>query len=337
MIIRSNNFVLKLEEILKDSLPTERYNEHENIVLNIIRSWFSNAKSFTHHSSGSTGRPKKIEISREKIEISTKATLDFIDPDNAVRSSLLCLDPSHIGGAMVVYRAMIANHDLYIIEPTSNIISIIGASSFDLVSMVPLQFKALTNSQIDQFGKILIGGAPMDSKNVKTSATIYSTFGMTETVSHIALRSLSEDVFTTTGDTIVRINQDDTLEIKGSITDAKWLKTNDIVEVINQKTFKWIGRKDFIINTGGIKVNPEEIEQVLNDQMNDDFIICSLLDSSLNRKIILVSSGPEKELDFSNLKKYHVPKELYFDQVIFKTPSGKLDRLKTQKVLEDSL
>ncbi len=337
MIIRSNNFVLKLEEILKDSLPTERYNEHENIVLNIIRKWFSNAKSFIHHSSGSTGRPKKIEISREKIEISTKATLDFIDPDNTVKSSLLCLDPSHIGGAMVVYRALIAEHDLHIIEPTSNIISIIGANSFDLVSMVPLQFKALSHSQIDQFGKILIGGAPIDSKTVKTSAAIYSTFGMTETVSHIALRSLSEDVFTTTGDTIVRIDQDDTLEIHGSITDGKWLKTNDIVEIVNPNAFKWIGRKDFIINTGGIKVNPEEIELALNDQMNDDFIICSLPDSSLSRKVVLVSSGSEQVLDFSNLRRYHIPKEIFFDREIFKTPAGKLDRLKTQKVLEDSL
>ena len=87
MIIRSKNFVLKLEEILKDELPTERYNEHEKIVLNIIRKWYSNAQFFTHQTSGSTGRPKKIDISRQKIEISTKATMASIDPDGQIKSA----------------------------------------------------------------------------------------------------------------------------------------------------------------------------------------------------------------------------------------------------------
>ncbi len=337
MIIRSNNFVLKLEEILKDKLPTERYNEHENIVLKIIREWFSPAEFFTHQTSGSTGRPKKIAISRDNIEISTKATLDAIDPNRLIRTSLLCLDPMHIGGAMVIYRALIAKHDLTIVKPTSNPIEQIGAASFDLVSLVPMQYKSFTDAQLNQFGTILIGGAPMEVMKTKSTAKIYSTFGMTETVSHIALRPIQDEIFKTTGDTIIATDDEGILKIKGSITGNEWLITNDLVDAIDQHSFKWKGRKDFVINSGGIKNNPEEIEMQLKDKIGGDFMVGSLPDEVLGRKLVLILDGNTQAIDFSHLDKYKRPKELYFNQIIYKTPSGKLDRMKTQNSFEQSL
>ena len=338
MIIRSKNFVLKLEEILKDSLPTERYNVHENFVLNIIRRWHSREQFFIHQTSGSTGRPKKIKISRDKIEISTEATLSFIDAKRQIKKSLLCLDPKHIGGAMVVYRSMIANHDLTLVTPESNPMEELAPDeSFDLVSMVPMQFNRLNESQLNRFGTILIGGAPMEVKKIETKAKIYSAFGMTETVSHIALRLLDETLFKTTGDTEVALNTDNSLKIKGAITDYKWLDTNDLAKVLSSKSFEWIGRKDFIINSGGIKINPEEIELLIGKQSTDDIMISSLPDDVLGQKVILISNGKEQEFDFSKLQKYHKPKECYFNQRIHKTSSGKLDRIKTLKQFEETL
>lgn len=337
MIIRSKNFVLKLEEILKDESLTERYNEHENFVLKIIRKWCSNATFFTHQTSGSTGRPKNIEISREQIEISSRATMNFIDPEGQIKTSLLCLSPLHIGGAMVIYRALIFSHDLTIVEPGSKVFEGFDSESFDLVSMVPLQFKALSPAQLNQFSVVLIGGAPIEVTQSVSTAKVYSTFGMTETVSHVALRLIDEDIFRTTGDTEVDINEAQQLMIRGAITNNKWMVTNDLAEIRSKTEFLWIGRNDFVINTGGIKVNPEIVEQKLSDQMTGDYIITSLPDERLGNKVILISSEPKQSIDFGKLSKYERPKSLYFDRKIFKTTNGKLDRIITTNELINSL
>ena len=337
MNIRSKNFVLKLEEILKEELPTERYNEHEKFVLKIIRNWHANTQLFTHQTSGSTGRPKKIDISRDKIEMSARATLSYIDPYDKIKTSMLCLNPKHIGGAMVVYRSLIYNHDLTIVDPSTDLSKAIEHNSFDLVSMVPLQFGKLTESQLNQFGTILIGGAPLKVQSVRSTAKVYSTFGMTETVSHIALRPIDKDEFTTTGDTIVEADEYQTLKIKGKITDHKWLITNDIVSTTSPKSFKWVGRKDFVINSGGIKVNPEDLEQKLEPQIADEFIIGSIPDADLGQKVVLISEGSERPIDFSSLDKYHRPKVCFYNQEIFRTSSGKIDRKKTIEHLEKKL
>ncbi|WP_420578412.1 AMP-binding protein [Ekhidna sp.] len=306
--------------------------------MELIRKWHSGQKYFTHYTSGSTGRPKKIIISREKIELSVKSTLAFIDPKNAIKSSLLCLSPANIGGAMVVYRAIIFDHDLKIIEPTSNLQQAFKKGQyFDLASMVPLQFKNLSKKDISRFGTILIGGAHMPADMTNYDSNIYATFGMTETVSHIALRHINEELFITTGDTEVAATSDQTLKIKGSITGNKWLITNDIVKIHSNKQFKWIGRADFIINSGGIKINPEMIEAQLMSQIKCDFMAASLPDDKLGRKLVLLIEGGDQKLDFTSLGKYHQPREVFFNQQIFKTKTNKIDRLKTQQYFESLL
>ena len=337
MIVTSNNFCLKLEEILKESLPTKGYNDTEKNVLKLIRGWFGGVKTFTHSTSGSTGAPKEVKISKEKIVLSAKSTMSFIDPNNEIRSALLCLDPKHIGGAMVVYRAMIFEQNIHIVEPSSDPMKAIDGANFDMVSMVPLQFENLSPQDIEHFKIILVGGAPLAPRSLNIRTRVYATFGMTETVSHFALRLLSEENFYTIGDNMVDADEDGSLKIKGSITDNEWVKTNDIIQLKSPISFCWIGRKDFIINTGGIKVNPEAIERNLADQFTNDFIISSLPDDRLGRKVILISSDDEVAIDISTLNKYEQPKEVFFNCKIIKTSSGKIDRIKTQKHLENML
>ncbi len=336
MIVISKNFRLKLEEIIKDPLPTNAYNDTEKNVLKLIHQWYNGPNEFDHTTSGSTGAPKKIKISKEKITISAQATMSFIDPEYAFTTSLLCLNPLHIGGAMVVYRAILFDHDLTIIEPESSPIDEVGETCFDLASMVPLQFKNLRRDQIDQFKVILVGGAPMSEVIEGMNATVYETFGMTETVSHIALRSFDKDYFETVGDNEIACSSNGTLRVRGAITHHQWLETNDIVNVISNTSFKWIGRNDFVINTGGIKVNPEKIESILSEQITEEFIIGSIPDSKLGNKVVLISNGPYTEIDFSQLGKYEKPKLCFFNKEIFKTKSGKVDRLKTQSQVESN-
>ena len=340
MIIESANFKLKLEEFQKGHTFSPS-NETEEKVFWLVNRWMNRATDFNFSTSGSTGIPKKVRISREKIEYSVLSTFEAIDPKRAIKSALLCLDPGFIGGAMVVFRALIEDLDLYIIEPSSDVISALPADyQTDLVSMVPLQYEYLKPADVERFGTILVGGGALEIRpeNDASSANVYATYGMTETVSHIALRKANETLYSTVGDIKTRLSEDDCLEFKGKITDDKWLKTNDIAVLHSPSTFQWVGRKDFIINSGGIKINPETIEQKLSDQIEDPFIISYLPDPKLGQKVVLVLAEDKPEtLQFDVLGKYEVPKSIYEQQTIFKTASGKIDRIKTQRELVESL
>lgn len=336
MIIQSKNFRLKLDEILKEDYPASSLNETELNVIGLVKKWVSGEKSFDFTTSGSTGIPKTITISRDKIELSATNTIKFLDPSgNAIHSSLLCINPTFIGGAMVVFRALIYDFDLYIIEPGSHIIEQLPTDdTFDLVSMVPLQYYHLAPLEKERFKIILIGGAPVFEMDSASKARIYSTYGMTETISHVALKRLDQDCFELTGDTIVGLGSEGTLEFKGSITDNKWLATNDLGEVISEQLFQWIGRKDFIINSGGIKLNPEVIEAKLRSHIDGSYLIISLPDELLGEKVVLLLEQKEHPpIDFSILDKYERPKKIIYGASIIRTASEKIDRNRTKEVI----
>lgn len=339
MIIQSKNFSLKLEEILIDEIPHLHFNQTEKNVIRLVKDWFNGKECFKFNTSGSTGKPKEIDIQRDKIIYSTNATFNFIDPDDHIKSCLLCIDPSFVGGAMVVFRALIKNLDLFIIEPTMEIMKQIPVNlSADLVSMVPAQYHNLDKNSLDRFGNVLIGGGPMGVMKENHLSNVYSTYGMTETISHVALRLLHEQEFKSTGDTEVRINNKGCLEFKGTITSNRWLSTNDLGTSSDSRSFKWIGRKDFIINSGGIKFNPEIIEQKLVALPQGEFLISSIPDKILGERIVLLlESKKPNQLDFSLLDRYEIPKEVFENVTFLRTPSEKIDRIKTRDLLISSL
>ena len=340
MIIESANFKLKLEEFQKGHTFSPS-NETEEKVFWLVKQWVNNVKSFDFLTSGSTGKPKKVRISRDKIIYSTRATFKAIDPKNVFKRTLLCLDPGFIGGAMVVFRALIQHLDLYIIEPTSNITAAIPPDfNVDLVSIVPMQYKHLQPKDFEKLGTILVGGGALEEQMVhdELSPNVYATYGMTETVSHIALRKVQNKSYSTVGDVEVDLCSEETLMFKGEITDHKWLKTNDIGVVNSKHSFEWIGRRDFVINTGGIKVNPEAIEKKLDEQISSLFMVSFIPDAQLGQKVVLLLAGTKPStLDFGKLEKYETPKIVFEEQPIFQTASGKIDRIKTQRQLLESL
>ncbi len=342
MVVESNNFRLKLEEITKEKIATCAKHKTEQKALELALKWKENTPYFTFHSSGSTGSPRTIEISRKKIILSTIATFEYIDPIGSLQTSLLCISPEFIGGAMVVFRALIKGLDLYISEPSSKIAEGLPRPSqkqFDLVSMVPLQFEMLSRQELTRFKIVLVGGAPLNSglRIIPKNTRIFSTYGMTETISHVALREVHESRFRTVGDTVVDLDSNNRLKFKGTITDHKWLKTNDLGEVISSKMFKWIGRHDFIINSGGVKVNPEDVESKLQQSLKGQYIISARQDSKLGERLVLVIEG-EKEMekiDFGMLDKYETPKEVLYVETLPRTASGKIDRIQVKKLLFD--
>jgi len=336
MVVQFEKCELKIDQIHKEEFSKESFIEHELKVIELIQRWLRNEPNFEFKTSGSTGNAKTILIERKKIEYSCESTMNKIDPDHKFGSALLCLNPEMIGGAMVVFRSLVRDLDLHVLKPVSNPLVLLDEKfTFDLTSLVPMQLHKALPHQLDIFSAILVGGAPLTGHVVSSSAKIYETFGMTETVSHFAIKALGQDEYECIGDTLIKERNDDVLEIKGSLTDHKTLKTNDLIEFISSTRFKWIGRADFVINSGGIKINPEVVERKLSALLDRRFFISCLPDLKLGNKVVLIIEGDSYDpaLDLSNLEKYQKPKDIHFLECFVLTNSQKIDRPRTKELL----
>ncbi len=341
MVVRFKKCELKIDQIHKEEFSHESFVEHEIKVIELIKGWLKNDPYFEFKTSGSTGKARSIHIEREKIEYSCKTTMEKLDPHHKFRTSLLCINPEMIGGAMVVFRALIWGLDLHVIKPSSNPFELVGnESKFDLTSMVPLQLQDIQGNRLDCFNTILVGGGHYPNELLsRTSTKIYLTFGMTETVSHFALKLMGEDTFDCLGDINIEEQPDKKLAIRGTLTNHKLLITNDLIEFISTKKFNWIGRSDFIINSGGIKISPEEVEDKLVSVLDRKFIISHLPDDVLGNKVVLIVEGESFNVndEFAVLERYQRPKEVHFVRTFVHTPSQKIDRIKTRELLLKSL
>jgi len=296
---------------------------------------------FSFQSSGSTGTPKKITLSKDQLIQSAKTTLSYfsIKPDARF---LLCIHPQFIGGAMQIVRAFVNQGQLDVLTPQR--ILDLDHTKYDLVSMVPLQLNKLykdLKSHLNNFNHLLIGGAMLDPQleekiaaDPLIIANIYTTYGMTETASHIAVKRLGSPIFKRIGHLKISKNNSSCLKIKGLITKNQWLQTQDIVELIDENTFKWLGRQDYVINSGGLKVHPENIEHHLNKQTNQSLMITFLPDEVLGQKVVLLLEGALiPTFDYSSLHPYEKPKKTLNIKKFIYTKNGKIDRKATQKLI----
>lgn len=184
---------------------------------------------------------------------------------------------------------------------------------------------------------IIIGGAKLNytlkEKLKSVSTLVYETYGMTETITHIAAKSVHDDFFTVLPN--VQIQQDDRkcLVINAHKISNSEIVTNDIVQILSNTTFKWLGRFDNVINSGGVKLSPEEIEEKLQNKIKQRFFIASKEDDVLGQKVILIVES-EKEIAlensvFKDLEKFERPKEIYFTAKFVETETNKINRIKT--------
>lgn len=341
---------LKKEKLTIDQLKSGKINENifsesEIQVLNIIRNWFSGDKSFRLTTSGSTGKPKEIELSGDVLKYSAKLSLDRLDPEARFKNTLLCINPSYVGGLMVVIRALVREMDLIILNPATDPTEVYN-EKIDLVSMVPLQVQQILEShpkRLLNYNTILIGGAPMSESHTRLLRDLptvhcYHTYGMTETASHIALRNLSlgEQFFKTLGD--IQLDQDERecLRVKGTVTGHKWLQTNDVVQILDCDHFVIQGRMDNVINSGGLKIHPEKIEDKLIRHIGSPFFIIGMPDQKFGERVTLVIEGEKNKetLDFSCLSPYEKPREIIYLSQFTYTRTGKINRSETLKTIQ---
>lgn len=300
---------------------------------------------FETKTSGSTGAPKLIKHTKESMIRSAKLTLERFQLEEGYKS-LLCLPIQFIAGKMMYVRSNIAHGELHVSPPTVNPMKFI-TEEYDFISMTPLQFSRGLEQHEDRLKlikKILIGGAPISSelqskiKSLNTNCEIYHSYGMTETITHIAIKPLNglsqSQYFHSLPE--VRLMESDrkTLVISADHLPLSPIITNDLVQLIDPSTFIWLGRTDDIINTGGLKVNPYELEQALRSVVLFPFFIGAIPDPKLGQKVVLIIECPDnKEVlikiwrDIQHVgEKNHRPKELMVVRKMKLTKTGKLIR-----------
>ena len=257
---------------------------------NFLKSWFDDKDYILTNTSGSTGKPKEIMLKKLDLIESSKLTARYFDlkvGDKIIN----CLPIKYIAGKMMLVRSIVLGLDLYIFPATSSPISELK-ENYELVAFTPIQ---LENSIpfIDKINKVMVGGSgvqdTLKEKILKSKSTVYETYGMTETITHIAARNLSigEKEFTTLPG--IEIGEKDScLYIKPNHLSVEIIQTNDVVELTNRNKFLLIGRRDFIINSGGVKINPEAVEKKLSKYISSDFVISSIDNSKFGEVVALV-------------------------------------------------
>jgi O-succinylbenzoic acid--CoA ligase len=304
---------------------------NEQTIGEFLLDWFDDKENIEMKTSGTTGLPKKVQLQKRAMIHSALSTGDFfeLEPGN---KTLLCLPVQFIAGKMMLVRSIILGLDLDIVEPSTAPLAL-NTTQYDFVAMVPLQvqnsIEALKNVK-----KLIVGGAKMDASLeekvlplIKTA--VYETYGMTETITHIAARRVGENVFTVLPN--VKIAQDDRgcLVITVPYISDEPVVTNDMVEIIREDQFKFLGRIDNVINSGGVKLIPEQIEAKLIDKISARFFVTGIPDSVLGEKLILVVEGEKQDFApdfFDGLGKFEKPKEIVFVPKFKENENGKLLR-----------
>lgn len=302
--------------------------------------------------SGSTGTPKIIEVNKESMINSAKATGLFFELNERI-NALLCMNPTFVGGKMMLVRALVLGWNLDVVEPNLKPLKELKRT-YDFCAMVPLQvFNSLT--ELHMVKQLIIGGGTVPGELKKEleeiSTKCYSTYGMTETVSHIAVKklnnfslleeSVAKHAFykTLPGISISRDHRN-CLEIRAPKIADEIIVTNDVVELISDSEFKWLGRFDNMINSGGIKLNPELIEEKLAVIMKQRFFVTGIKDIELGEKLVLIIEGVENaDCNLSEVKKlkslnkYEQPKEIYYLENFIETATKKVQRKRTLEQL----
>jgi len=334
----------------------EAENSMAGASADVLRSWLENQDSFTLSTSGSTGQPSLITFSRKQLEYSALQTINFFGL-TAGDTLFLCLPVKKVAGFMMLIRALTGKMNIVMSEPSA--LPEIPAREeihIDLAAFIPFQLQNLIQSKPEMIEKlkgckgVIAGGNAVNSFQEKLFEnmpfTVYETYGMTETLTHIALRKLNhpgkQAFFTLLPEVEISLNEENCLMIRSTVTNNKWLETNDIAEILSKKSFIIKGRKDFVINSGGIKINPEFIEQKIFGVLHvltggKTFYVTGKRDEKYGEKICLVIESDEPEGELKEkiintcndlLEKHEKIKEIICQNEISRTETGKIIRKK---------
>lgn len=317
-------------------------------ISTVLNRWYDDKEYIELTSSGSTAEAKTIRLQKSSIRASALRTQKYFHYE-AGDNALLCLPVKFIGGMMMLIRSIVSNLNLHIAQPSLN--PLIGLTTqLDFVPMTPAQLISSLDhdpNATHNIKSILLGGGSVNStllnKIQDIDSTVFHSYGMTETISHIAIRQLNhtqnEQTFRTISGISIHSNVDSCLEITSDYFEGI-IKTNDIVELVDHNEFIWKGRKDNVINTGGIKVYPEIVEQKIDKIINNSFYIVGSSHGLLGEQVCLVIESDtviDHELIQNQLvdliDKFELPQEIYCTPEFLRTPTGKIRRKDTLEMI----
>lgn len=327
----------------------------EKSTLEFCYQWLNGQQEFTIHTSGSTGKPKAISIRRQQMIASARMTGNALDLQMGDHA-LVCLNTAFIAGKMMLVRGFELGLRMTVVEPSANPFSTTASENFEFMAVVPLQLQTILDSPqkeiLDRMKAVIVGGAPvsyaLEQEIQALDVPIYATYGMTETVSHIALKLLNTSNKNTYFQAFpeVKLSLDDRgcLCIQSALTYNEKIVTNDLVAFHSAHEFEWIGRADFVINSGGVKLQTERIEEAIARilfQLNESarFFVSGLPDERLGQAVTLIIEQKKENFPvgrFQNelkksLTKYEKPKQLHFVDHFEETGTGKVSRINTLK------
>ncbi len=331
-----NSFKLNGFHLDKDDLCRVAYSfikegdDFEKPVGNFLLDWFDNNPYIDINTSGSTGKPKRIRVDKQAMVNSALATGDFFDlaPGN---KALHCLPAKYIAGKMMFVRGFILGLDMDFVAPNLTPLKN-NDEVYDFAAMVPLQAKNSLEA-LKNVKKVIIGGVyihkTLEESLLQLPTEVYETYGMTETITHIAAKKVGELAFTVLPNVTISYDENNCLIIHAPRISDEVIVTNDLVELVNENQFVFLGRFDNVVNSGGIKLIPEQIEDKLSGKIKSRFMFGGVADDELGEKLVLVIEGEEQTLEphiFDQLDKYERPKAIYFVSKFDETENGKIIR-----------
>ena len=311
---------------------------YEKFMGDFLMDWLDSSEMIYIETSGTTITPKRILFKKQALVNSAIVTGDFFNVSKGDKA-LHCLPASFIAGKMMMIRAIILGLSLDLVSPSKKPFYK-NNKTYDFVAMTPMQaFHSL--SKMNQIKKLIIGGSfisnTLQEALIKKKVNAFETYGMTETLSHIAVRSIEEHSLKFKCLPNISIGQDERgcLIINAPQLNVENLITNDEIELLDQNSFRLIGRVDNVINSGGVKIHPEQLERKLSAVLSVDYFIGSIADSELGQKVILVVLE-SNEIDAKvlvdqlklcdSLSSYEFPKKILFFKNFIETSGGKIKR-----------
>lgn len=307
-----------------------------------LNEWFDASPVITVHTSGSTGVPKELVVRKDRMMQSARLTCEFLNLQ-AGDTALLCMNFRYIGAMMMVVRSLVAGLNLVVRPASGHPLSDVEVP-LKFAAMVPLQvYNTLRvpaeRKRLEHTDILIIGGGAVDDSLEAELKTIpiaaYSTYGMTETLSHIALRRLNGEAaskcYYPFPSVELSLSAENTLIVKAPLICDDVLQTNDIACLCSDGGFTIAGRKDNVINSGGIKIQAEEMENRLQPFIPVPFAVTAVPDPCLGQALTLLIAGKPDIKELENklqavLETYYRPKHIFITELIPQTENGKIDR-----------
>lgn len=334
---------------MHQAIDTEQFDAIELSIVSFLKQWWDDRSFISITTSGSTGVPKTIQAEKRSMWKSAQKTIEWFGLKQGM-TALLCLSPGYIAGRMMIVRAMQAKLNLITTNLSSNPLADLE-HPIHFVAMVPLQLvKVLEESpeKLNLVHTILLGGSglstALEQQLHHISTKVFHSYGMTETLSHIALRAVNgihaSAWFQPMEEVQISKNKNDCLVANVAYLSLDEFVTNDLIELSDHGTFKVLGRADDAIVSAGHKIHPVMLEQKIEPLLKAPFLISSKADPAAGEELILLM---EKRLTinelfklwdqlFSLLQPFEIPRHILFVAQIPMLESGKINRIAAKQI-----